>query len=36
VKQLTQGAKLLLPVFVEGAFFSTDDVHFARAAADPA
>ena len=30
VKQLTRGAKLLLPVFVEGALFSTGDGHFAR------
>ena len=30
VKQLTRGAKLLLPVFVEGALFSTGDGHFAQ------
>jgi len=30
VKQLTRGAKLLLPVFVEGALFSTGDAHFAQ------
>ena len=30
VKQLTKGAKLLLPVFVEGALFSTGDAHFAQ------
>jgi formamidase len=30
VKQLTKGAKLLLPVFVEGALFSTGDGHFAQ------
>jgi formamidase len=29
-KQLTKGAKLLLPVFVEGALFSTGDGHFAQ------
>jgi formamidase len=30
VKQLTRGAKLLLPVNVEGALFSTGDAHFAQ------
>jgi formamidase len=30
VKQLTQGARLLLPVSVEGALFSTGDGHFAQ------
>ena len=30
VKQLTKGAKLLLPVFAEGALFSTGDGHFAQ------
>ena len=30
VKQLTKGAKLLLPVFVEGGLFSTGDAHFAQ------
>jgi formamidase len=30
VKQLTRGAKLLLPVAVEGALFSTGDGHFAQ------
>jgi formamidase len=30
VKQLTQGSKLFLPVFVEGALFSTGDGHFAQ------
>jgi formamidase len=30
VKQLTKGAKLLLPVFTEGALFSTGDGHFAQ------
>jgi formamidase len=30
VKQLTEGAKLLLPVFTEGALFSTGDAHFAQ------
>ena len=30
VKHLTKGAKLLLPVFVEGALFSTGDAHFAQ------
>jgi len=30
VKQLTKGAKLLLPVAVEGALFSTGDAHFAQ------
>jgi formamidase len=30
VKQLTRGAKLLLPVFVEGALFSIGDGHFAQ------
>ena len=30
VKQLTEGAKLLLPVFMEGALFSTGDAHFAQ------
>jgi formamidase len=30
VKQLTAGAKLLLPVNVEGALFSTGDAHFAQ------
>ncbi len=30
VKQLTKGAKLILPVFVPGANFSTGDAHFAQ------
>src|SRR5882672_11275738 len=30
VKQLTKGSKLLLPVAVEGALFSTGDAHFAQ------
>jgi formamidase len=30
VKQLTKGAKLILPVFTEGALFSTEDGHFAQ------
>jgi formamidase len=30
VKQLTRSAKLLLPVFVEGALFSTGDGHFTQ------
>jgi formamidase len=30
VKQLTAGAKLVLPVFVDGALFSTGDGHFAQ------
>jgi formamidase len=30
VKQLTKGAKLLLPVFAQGALFSTGDAHFAQ------
>lgn len=30
VKQLTVGARLVLPVFVEGALFSTGDGHFAQ------
>lgn len=30
VKQLTAGARLVLPVFVEGALFSTGDGHFAQ------
>jgi formamidase len=30
VKQLTRGAKLYLPVNVEGALFSTGDAHFAQ------
>jgi len=30
VKQLTKGAKLFLPVFKEGALFSTGDGHFAQ------
>jgi formamidase len=30
VKQLTKGAKLLLPVFARGALFSTGDAHFAQ------
>ena len=30
VKQLTKGAKLLLPVFTKGALFSTGDAHFAQ------
>jgi formamidase len=30
VKQLTAGSKLLLPVYVDGAFFSTGDAHFAQ------
>jgi formamidase len=29
-KQLTKGAKLFLPVFIEGALFSTGDGHFAQ------
>lgn len=29
-KQLTKGAKLFLPVFKEGALFSTGDAHFAQ------
>src|SRR3989441_5658159 len=29
-KQLTKGAKLYLPVFTEGALFSTGDAHFAQ------
>jgi len=30
VKQLTKGSKLVLPVFKEGALFSTGDAHFAQ------
>jgi formamidase len=30
VKQLTKGAKLFLPVYVEGGLFSTGDGHFAQ------
>ena len=30
VKQLTKGSKLVLPVFTEGALFSTGDGHFAQ------
>jgi formamidase len=30
VKQLTKGARLYLPVFMEGALFSTGDGHFAQ------
>jgi formamidase len=30
VKQLSKGSKLLLPVAVEGALFSTGDGHFAQ------
>jgi formamidase len=30
VKQLTKGSKLLLPVFMKGALFSTGDGHFAQ------
>ena len=30
VKQLTKGSKLVLPVYVEGALFSTGDGHFAQ------
>jgi formamidase len=30
VKQLSKGAKLFLPVFQEGALFSTGDAHFAQ------
>jgi formamidase len=30
VKQLTKGSKLILPVFKEGALFSTGDAHFAQ------
>jgi formamidase len=30
VKQLTKGARLFLPVFVDGALFSTGDAHFAQ------
>ena len=30
VKQLTKGAKLFLPVFQDGALFSTGDAHFAQ------
>ncbi len=30
IKQLTPGATLLLPVYAEGALFSTGDVHFAQ------
>ncbi|MGH9174211.1 MAG: acetamidase/formamidase family protein [Vicinamibacterales bacterium] len=29
IKQLTPGASILLPVYVDGALFSTGDVHFA-------
>jgi formamidase len=30
VKQITRGTKLFLPVFVDGALFSTGDAHFAQ------
>src|SRR5919201_948047 len=30
IKQLTPGVSLLLPVYVEGALFSTGDVHYAQ------
>ncbi|MGA8260408.1 MAG: acetamidase/formamidase family protein [Arenicellales bacterium] len=30
VKQMSRGAKLFLPVFVEGGLFSTGDAHFAQ------
>lgn len=30
IKQITPGASVLLPVYVEGALFSTGDVHFAQ------
>ncbi len=30
IKQLSKGARLLLPVFVEGALFSVGDAHFAQ------
>lgn len=30
MKQLTRGARLYLPVAVEGALFSTGDAHFAQ------
>ena len=30
IKQLTPGVSILLPVYVEGALFSTGDVHFAQ------
>ena len=30
VKQLTKGSKLVLPVYVDGALFSTGDGHFAQ------
>lgn len=30
VRQLTRGARLLLPVYVEGALFSAGDAHFAQ------
>jgi formamidase len=30
VKQLTKGSKLLLPVYMDGALFSTGDGHFAQ------
>ncbi|GBD29196.1 Formamidase [bacterium HR32] len=30
IKQLTPGASVFLPVWVEGALFSTGDVHFAQ------
>ena len=30
IKQLTAGARLLLPVFTEGALFSAGDAHFAQ------
>ena len=30
IKQLTPGARLLMPVFVEGALFSAGDAHFAQ------
>lgn len=30
IRQLTAGASLYLPVFVEGAFFSTGDAHFVQ------
>jgi len=34
IKQLTRGAKLLLPIFVEGALFSAGDAHFAQGDAE--
>lgn len=30
VKQLSKGAKLIIPVFTEGALFSTGDAHYAQ------